>query len=79
MKEQNSKSGALTQDENLIKELRSIVSRVNLKLSNIEKVRHIIISKEAFTIDNEQMTPTMKVRRHKVKEIYGETLEALYT
>jgi long-chain acyl-CoA synthetase len=64
--------------EDLLKELRTVVNRVNDKLSNIEKVRHIIIAGEAFTIDNELMTPTMKIRRHKIKEIYGEALEGLY-
>jgi long-chain acyl-CoA synthetase len=64
--------------EDLLKELRTVVNRVNAKLSNIEKVRHIILAGEAFTIDNEQMTPTMKIRRHKIKEIYGAALEGLY-
>jgi long-chain acyl-CoA synthetase len=75
---ENSKAGNLTEDEDLIKELRSIVNRVNSKLSNIEKVRHILIAGEAFTIDNAQMTPTMKIRRHKINEIYGDALEGLY-
>jgi long-chain acyl-CoA synthetase len=75
---ENSKSGDLTKNEDLIKELRSIVNRVNSKLSNIEKVRHILIAGNPFTIDNTQMTPTMKIRRHKIKEIYGDALEALY-
>ena len=29
-----------------------------------------------FTVDNELMTPTLKVRRHKVLEIYRDGLEA---
>ena len=37
-----------------------------------------MIASEPFTIDNEQMTPTMKVRRHKVLDIYGDALVALY-
>jgi long-chain acyl-CoA synthetase len=75
---ENKKQGDLTEDEDLLKELRSVVSRVNAKLSNIEKVRHIILAGESFTIDNEQMTPTMKTRRHKIKEVYGDALEDLY-
>jgi long-chain acyl-CoA synthetase len=41
-------------------------------------VRRFIIAREPFTVDNNQMTPTMKVRRHIVREVYGEKLEALY-
>jgi long-chain acyl-CoA synthetase len=77
----NSKASSLDQlcdDPDLIKALSPVVDKVNLNLSNIEKIRRFIIAKDAFTIDNEQMTPTMKVRRHKIKEIYGDQLEGLY-
>ena len=33
---------------------------------------------EPFTIENEEMTPSMKIRRHKIKERYGERLDGLY-
>ena len=54
------------------------MERINAGLSNIEKVRRFIIADEPFSIDNAQMTPTMKVRRHKLIEVYGERLQALY-
>jgi long-chain acyl-CoA synthetase len=41
-------------------------------------VRKFIIAREPFSIANEQMTITLKVRRHKVREVYGAALEALY-
>ena len=67
------------QDEDLLGALRPAIHQINEKLSNIEKVRRFIIADESFTIDNAQMTPTMKVRRHKLKEVYGERLELLYS
>ena len=69
----------LGQDPDLHKALAAVVSRVNADLSNIEKVRKFIIADEPFSIDNAQMTPTLKIRRHKLKEVYGERLEALYS
>ncbi|MCK4938700.1 MAG: AMP-binding protein, partial [Rhodospirillaceae bacterium] len=68
----------LVDDELLRKAIGDAIGRVNADLSNIEKVRKFIIASEGFTIDNELMTPTLKVRRHKIKEIYGEKLEGLY-
>ena len=44
----------------------------------IEKVRKFDFADEPFTIENEQMTPSMKIRRHKIKDRYGERLEKLY-
>ena len=31
-----------------------------------------------FSIDNEQLTPSMKIRRHVIRKAYGERLDALY-
>ena len=42
------------------------------------KVRRVIVADEAFTVENEQMTPSMKIRRHVLKQVYGERLDALY-
>ena len=54
------------------------VDRVNKELSVTEKVRRVILSCEAFTIENEQLTPSMKIRRHVIKQVYGARLDALY-
>lgn len=54
------------------------VDRVNTVLSVTEKVRRIVLIPDAFTIDNEMLTPSIKIRRHKIKSAYGEQLDALY-
>jgi len=58
--------------------LQRAVDRVNSELSVIEKVRRFILSDEAFTIENEQLTPSLKIRRHVISNVYGERLDALY-
>ena len=58
--------------------MKAAIDRTNQSLSVIEKVRKFELADEAFTTDNEQMTPTMKIRRHQIREIYGERLDALY-
>ena len=54
------------------------VKKANESLSSIEKIRKFIVILDPFSTDNGLLTPTMKVRRHKVKEIYGEALNDLY-
>jgi long-chain acyl-CoA synthetase len=54
------------------------VDRVNADVSVIEKIRRFILADEPFTIENEQMTPSMKIRRHVIGKVYGERLEALF-
>jgi len=58
--------------------LQRALDRVNADLSVIERVRRFITADEAFTIENEQLTPSMKIRRHVIGKAYGERLEALY-
>jgi long-chain acyl-CoA synthetase len=62
----------------LHKRLEAAVDRVNADLSVIEKVRRFILADEPFTIENEQMTPSLKIRRHVISKVYGERLDALY-
>ncbi|MEX0694816.1 MAG: AMP-dependent synthetase/ligase [Rhodospirillales bacterium] len=80
-KRDNRKQGdlaALADDKELHTALAPAFGRINKTLSNIEKVRRFIIANEPFSVDNNQMTPTMKVRRHVVRAVYGDRLEALY-
>jgi len=65
-------------DGDLHTALGEAVNRVNRHLSNIEKVRKFIIADAPFSVENAQMTPTLKIRRHKLKDLYGPALEALY-
>ncbi|WP_411340987.1 AMP-dependent synthetase/ligase [Sphingopyxis sp. J-6] len=58
--------------------IRAAVDRVNGQLSVIEKVRKFDFADEAFTIENEQMTPSMKIRRHVLKQVYEDKIAALY-
>ena len=69
----------LIKDEDFIKIIKQVTERVNKNLSAIEKVRKFILIDHEFTIENGMMTPSMKVRRFKVKEKYEENLENLYS
>jgi long-chain acyl-CoA synthetase len=68
----------VAQDPDLIKALGPAVERVNKKLANLEKIRRFAVADEAFTIENEEFTPTMKIRRHKIAARYGDRFERLY-
>ncbi|CAN1595778.1 FAA1 Long-chain acyl-CoA synthetases (AMP-forming) [Candidatus Pelagibacterales bacterium] len=58
--------------------IQFIIDKVNNDLSIIEKIKKFIIIDDPFTIENEMLTPTMKIRRHQVKKAFGDQLEKLY-
>ena len=68
----------LVKDEDYNKTIKEIISKVNNNLSTIEQVRKFILIDHEFTIENDMMTPTMKVKRYKIKSVFGDQLENLY-
>lgn len=68
----------LAHDPDFKAALGHAVERVNKDLSVIERVRKFIVADEPFTIENEQLTPSLKIRRHVLRQVYGARLDALY-
>ena len=58
--------------------IKKIIENVNKNLTIVEKIKKFHILNEEFSIENELMTPTMKIKRHKIKEKYKNILENFY-
>ncbi|AKQ41071.1 AMP-dependent synthetase [Aurantiacibacter atlanticus] len=58
--------------------VKAAIDRTNANLSVVEKVRKFEFADGPFTVDNDQMTPTLKIRRHEIRAIYQERMNALY-
>ena len=51
--------------------LSSAIEDLNKTLSNYEKISTVIVTNETWSESNEMLTPTLKVRRGKLDEVYG--------
>jgi len=71
-------SGKIADDQALRAAMDAAITRVNKEVQAGERIRKFMISREPFTVANELMTPTMKIKRHKIRAAYGEALDALY-
>jgi len=69
---------ALARDPGFHKALGRAVTRVNRDLPGVERVRRFVIASEPFSLDNAQLTPTLKIRRHAIREAYQAAFETLY-
>ena len=47
-------------------------------LASFEQVRAICLISEPFTVDNDLLTPTFKLKRHQAKERFQPEIDALY-
>ena len=59
--------------------VRGAIDRANRELSVVEKPRRFAFADEPFTVENAELTPSLKLRRHVLRARYGERLDALYT
>lgn len=52
-------------ESNIIDDIRSIITSINSELPSHEHIGKILLSKDDWTIENDFLTPTMKVKRRK--------------
>jgi len=59
-------------------QIKEEIDKININLSKIEKIKKFIIIKDQFTIENNMMTPTLKLKRYKIIKNYKKELEKLF-
>jgi long-chain acyl-CoA synthetase len=77
-KARHAEADTAKEDPDFLRALRQAVDRVNADLSLTERVRRFILADEPFSIANAEMTPSLKIRRHVLRERYQSRLDALY-
>ena len=58
--------------------LLEAIDKATPDLAPYEKIKKIILLDRDFEIDQEELTPTLKVKRNKVEEKYKDLIDALY-
>tara|TARA_B100000287_G_scaffold431100_1_gene487684 strand:- start:29 stop:1807 length:1779 start_codon:yes stop_codon:yes gene_type:complete len=59
-------------------ELDHAVNKLNNQFSNPEQLKKFSILPRDFTIDDGELTPTLKIRRKQINENWSETIESMY-
>lgn len=57
-------------DETTIKELEHTLEQVNSELESHQRLDYLYVCKEAWTVDNELLTPTLKLKRNEIEAYY---------
>jgi len=68
----------MVEDEGVRAEIQKAISAANEDLAPIEQVKKFAILERDLSVDEAELTPTMKVKRDIVYEHYGEIFEGLY-
>ncbi|MBK7407514.1 MAG: AMP-binding protein [Saprospirales bacterium] len=57
--------------EELVESLEETLDIVNGKLDHHEKLNKVVIMKEGWSVENELLTPTLKIKRNEVEKIHS--------
>ena len=60
-------------------EIQSLVEKLNVKFSNPEQLKKFSILPRDFTVDDGELTPTLKIRRKQIRENWADVIESMYT
>ena len=62
-----------------IKIVQNDISLLTRSLADYERIRKVALLPNEFSIDNGELTPTLKVKRRIIDEKFGEIIEGLYS
>jgi long-chain acyl-CoA synthetase len=79
-KEQGIEGGldAIANNERTLKELEGAINELNKGLAKVEGIKKFRVLERDFLQEENEITPTMKVKRKTINEIYAEVIEDLY-
>ena len=69
---------SLTRTKEVIKLIQDEVEKVNTELSRVEQIKKFVITDKILDQEDDELTPTMKVKRKKVSEAYKDIIESMY-
>jgi long-chain acyl-CoA synthetase len=69
---------SLTQTREVQDLIQKELERVNAKFARVEQIKKFYLLQNQLTAEDEELTPTMKLKRKLVEKKYSEAIEAMY-
>ena len=73
-----SEKGINKQKEELLLSLDKTLEIINTKFNPHERIHNIIVLNKAWTVENQLLTPTMKIKRNEIEKLYKENYQQWY-
>jgi long-chain acyl-CoA synthetase len=71
-------ASALHQSAKLRASIQAHIEEMNKEFARVEQIKKFTILKRNFTVEDGELTPTLKVKRAKVNDHFAEDIEAMY-
>lgn len=69
---------SLTKRKEIIQLIDAEVQKVNEQLSRVEQIKKFALTDKVLDQDDDELTPTLKVKRKKVSEAYKDVIDSMY-
>jgi len=79
LNENSLKLSDFTDNADIFNEINNSVQKLNMEFSNPEQIKKFKILPRDFTIDDGELTPTLKIRRKQINENWSSLIESMYT
>lgn len=76
--ENGKKLSDYTNNKDVYDNIQHEIEKLNQKFSSPEQIKKFSILPRDFSIDDGELTPTLKIRRKQINENWLETIESLY-
>src|SRR5262249_35014864 len=63
----------------IVDALKRHIEAINVEFARVEQVKHFRVLPRSFTIEDGELTPTMKIKRKVVAEKWSAHIESMYT
>lgn len=75
---QTSDTSSMVKDPKVIKAYQEIVDRVNKELAHYESIKRMCVVSDEWTVETDELTPSMKLKRRVVEKKYEREIAAFY-
>ena len=72
--EEQEKLSKGSEKEHFTKELEALLTRVNHELDPHERMTTLVVCKDAWTVENNLITPTLKLKRNEIEKRYADDI-----
>jgi len=66
------------ENQQIINQIQKDIDRYNEQFGKWEKIKKFELTPDVWSIDAGHLTPTMKLKRKVIKEIYKDLIEKIY-
>ena len=74
-----SEAAKYTQKEDIKTSLQTTLDKVNARLESHERMANLVIVDDEWTIENDLLTPTLKLKRNKLEDKYSQLISQLFS